>query len=232
MEPSQVLAFPRAGASAVSAALYPCGGACRSILYAHLSGGDEADAAKVLAGRGVVLCALSGEAWEADLSPWAAPRAFRKGKDFSGGAPAYLDFLCRTVLPAAEEALALCAPRRGIAGYSLAGLFSVYALYCCDKFNIAASMSGSLWYDGFAEWMTERTPPRLPEYVYLSLGSREPKTRDARMAAVGACTEAAVRRLADLGVPVDFAWEQGGHFQDISARCARGIACAAEHFSL
>lgn len=36
----------------------------------------------------------------------------------------------------------------GIAGYSLAGLFALYALYKTDVFTRVASMSGSLWFPG------------------------------------------------------------------------------------
>ena len=63
------------------------------------------------------------------------------------------------------------APRwRGIAGYSLAGLFAVYALYRTDVFARAASVSGSLWFPGFREYVFSHTPLCRPDCVYFSLG--------------------------------------------------------------
>ncbi len=225
METPQTLTIPRAGHAALTARLYPGAPGRQAVLYAHLSGEDEAAAVK--AAGGAALCAISGEDWNADLSPWPAPRAFPQGEDFLGGAAEYLAFFCDTMLPAAEGALGLSTPRRGMAGYSLAGLFGIYALYSSDKFDILASMSGSLWFDGFAAFLAARAPRAAPRYAYFSLGDREPRSRDARLAAVGPATEAARARLAALGAETDFVWEAGGHFADIPGRCARGIAAAA-----
>ena len=227
--PARILLFPRGADGALTARLYPAGGVCRGLFYAHLSGQDEAAAAAALAGSGAALCALAGEDWERDLSPWAAPRAFRKGSDFAGGGPKYLAFLCETVLSAAEAALGLDAPVRGIAGYSLAGLFALWAAVQRPEFSIAASMSGSLWYDGFLPQLEHTPHAALPRYAYLSLGDAEPRTRDARMVAVGDCTRRAAAFLAANGAQADFVWESGSHFHDIPARCARGLQAAAQH---
>ena len=97
------------------------------------------------------LVTVSGLNWEAELSPWAAGNLFKYSEMFTGGADIYLQFLTQQVLPQAETGLNGIL-WRGLAGYSLAGLFTVYALYKTDLFSRAASMSGSLWYPGFKDF--------------------------------------------------------------------------------
>ncbi len=83
--------------------------------------------------------------WDRDLSPWPAPAAFKKGAPFAGEAPAFLP----TVLArAAEEEKRLSRPvgLRLIAGYSLAGLFALWALYLTPLLDGAACASSPLWY--------------------------------------------------------------------------------------
>ena len=178
--------------------------------------------------RGVVLAAVSGADWNRDLSPWPAPRAFRSGQDFSGGAEAFLDVLTGKLLPRADRALG-CVPRwRGIGGYSLAGLFALWSLCRTGCFRRAASVSGSLWFDGFPDFFRENLSDPPPEGVYLSLGRREGLARNPRLARVAPCTRDAAAFLAGKGVPVRFEWNEGGHFCDPAGRLLRGLTVLSE----
>ena len=78
-----------------------------------------------------------------------------------------------------------------LAGYSLGGLTALYALYQTDSFGWIASLSGSLWYDGFCEYMEKERPLRREVNVYLSLGKKERLSRNPRMGKVAECTERA-----------------------------------------
>ena len=207
--------------------LYPAEIPAAPMIYAHLEPSEAERVLDALDGRAALVLVPCD--WNRDLSPWPAPKAFKGGEDFSGGAEAHLRWLCGELLPAAEEMLGDPPPWRGIAGYSLAGLFAVYALWHSDCFRRAASMSGSLWYDGFGDWMTAHPPAALPDYVYFSLGDREPRARNQRMAAVGTCTGDAVSLLRKMGVPVDFEWNTGGHFDDPEGRVLRGILRMIEY---
>ena len=160
--------------------------------------------------------------WNADMSPWEAPGLGRNDLPFPGGADAYLRKLVEEVLPAAEGSASLQPSVRMLAGYSLAGLFALYSMYSDTPFTRFASMSGSLWYPGFAEFASSRTP--RAERVYLSLGDREPKTRHPVMAKVGECTESMYGLLKSQGVEAEFEWNPGNHFSDPVGRTARGIA--------
>ena len=64
-----------------------------------------------------------------------------------------------------------------ISGYSLAGLFSLYSLHELDL-DGAISVSGSLWQEGWLEYL--KNHPIKNKRIYLSLGSKEHKTRNAQ----------------------------------------------------
>ena len=77
-----------------------------------------------------------------------------------------------------EQILTLCTDKSRtyyIGGYSLAGLFSLWAAYQTDVFSGIAAASPSVWFPGFIEYMKEHEIKS--ETVYLSLGDREEKTR-------------------------------------------------------
>lgn len=173
------------------------------------------------------LAVLTGLDWNRELSPWPGQKAFRSGADFAGGADAFLSRLTGELIPAVENALGTALPQtRVLAGYSMAGLFALYAMYRTDVFQRFASMSGSLWYDGFLDYMAATPLARLPERVSLSLGDREAQTKNARLAKVETCTKAAAALLTQAGVPVSLTMEPGGHFTDIPRRTAEGILSA------
>lgn len=62
---------------------------------------------------------------------------------FTGGADNYLRLLTEEIIPAAEKEINGVPCWRGIAGYSLAGLFALYGIYQTDLFSRVGSMSGS-----------------------------------------------------------------------------------------
>lgn len=105
-------------------------------------------------------------------------------------------------MPAAREKIRGSAPYVGIAGYSLAGLFALYAMYRCDCFARVASMSGSLWFPKFREYVLRHEPIRKPEKLYMSLGDAEAKTKHAVLKTVQENTEAILQHYQELGVDV------------------------------
>jgi len=189
------------------------------VIYAHMSRESvEEIACELPAALVLIDCD-----WDRDLTPWAAARVFKGGNDFAGQADAHLERIARDIIPAAEAALGYTPPWRGIAGYSLGGLFAVYAVWKSTLFSRAASMSGSLWYDGFTDFLADNTPRALPDAVYLSVGERESRTRNARMAEVERCTELAAARLRSLGCKTEYNVVPGGHFDDVGIRITNGI---------
>ena len=169
------------------------------------------------------LAAISGVDWNRELSPWSAPKVFRGGADFGGEGPAFLDALTGRIVPLAEAQLGFAPVCRTIAGYSLAGLFALWSVFQTDMFDRVASVSGSLWFDGFMDYMRSSAPPNGLRRIYLSLGDREKNVRNQRMAAAEDCTRRAAELLRGWNIPVMFEMNPGGHFQDIPGRIARGV---------
>lgn len=79
------------------------------------------------------LVIISDLDWNRDMVPWNIPQS----DAFHGGADAYLQLLISRIIPEAEKTLSTRPLWRGIAGYSLAGLFVLYALYQSDAFSRA-----------------------------------------------------------------------------------------------
>lgn len=172
------------------------------------------------------LVSVGGLVWGRDMTPWQAEPATRREAAYEGGARAFLDELLGAVLPAAEAELAgagLKARWRGIAGYSLAGLFALWSAWQTDAFTRVASASGSLWYEGWLDFARDREPVVWPERAYLSLGSKEHKTPNRLMRNVRVATEQTQGLLRSRGVDCAFEVNPGNHFQDPDLRMARAI---------
>ena len=155
-------------------------------------------------------------------SPRGRPGAHAR-RPFSGGAGECLPLLTENILPQAEALLPASPAWRGLAGYSLAGLFAIWALYQTDIFSRAASMSGSLWYPGLLDYLSARTPPRRPDCLYLSLGDREARARDTVLKTVRRETEAVAAHFRARGIPTALEFPPGNHFQNVTERMAAGI---------
>ena len=193
-----------------------------------LIGGEDANAVweetRRLTGQSFCLAAVPVTDWENELSPWKAEKVFRGGKDFGDGAGETILELERVIVPELKRALGFREMPCIVAGYSLAGLFAIYALYRTSAFTGAVSASGSLWFPGFLDYTASHTMPQTPGRVYLSLGDREKKTKSAVMRRVEENTAALHERFGAQGIKCIFELNPGGHFQDVEQRLAKGIA--------
>ena len=184
-----------------------------------LLGGEEV-ACPALAGS---VLQVSGMDWNRDFSPWPAPAIRKNEEGFSGGGKAFLQRLESEVLPQSFDLLGFEPQKKYLAGYSLAGLFSLFSLTQTKTFDGCACMSGSLWYPGFAEQFLQSGFAGRPSYVYLSLGIQEGKTRNPVMASIDSCTEEVCTYFRTEGIPYQFQWWPGGHFHQIPERIAHGL---------
>lgn len=115
--------------------------------------------------------------WDHDMTPWFCPPLSPEDTPCTGGADEYLELLLNEIIPEAREHIKGEPAYLGIAGYSLAGLFAVYAMYRTDAFDRIASMSGSLWFPDFKEYCMAHEIKRKPDKLYISLGDKECKTK-------------------------------------------------------
>ena len=89
--------------------------------------GNVADHSPVQVPESVSLVTVGVNLWEQNFSPWCAPRVFAKGSNFGDGAQKTLDALINQIIPWAESELTEPPAYRVLVGYSLAGLFSLWA---------------------------------------------------------------------------------------------------------
>lgn len=169
------------------------------------------------------LAAIAVRNWDRDLSPWPVPPVFRNSNGFPGGADAYLEKLTGTIVPEIKSGLSSEPLYTAIAGYSLAGLFAMYSLYRTDMFSRAASISGSLWYPGFAEFAMKESFCAAPDRIYLSVGDKEKSTRNSYMSKVEYCTEMLYGHYSSNGTDTVYELNKGDHFTDSALRTAKGI---------
>ena len=158
------------------------------------------------------------------MVPWDGPPSFKNADPCTGGADDYLRLLTREIIPTAEKELAGVPSWRGIAGYSLAGLFALYAIYRTDLFSRVGSMYGSLWFPGMKEYIFSHEPKRQPDCVYFSLGDKESKTRNPVLRSVRQNTEEIQSFYQDKGINTIFQLNPGNHYDHAAERTAAGIA--------
>lgn len=158
------------------------------------------------------LIAFEVENWNFELSPWKAPAVFGK-EEFGDGAADTL-----------AEIQKYCDDKSKtyyIGGYSLAGLFALWAAYHTDLFKGVAAVSPSIWFPDFLQYMKNNKIQSAN--VYLSLGDKEEKTRNKIMATVGERIREAYQTLKDNGVNGILEWNAGNHFKDADIRTASGF---------
>ena len=188
--------------------------------------GDGEDVYQALQNMGctsINLLVVGNIDWNHDMSPWYMPSIYSKEKSFSGGADEYLRLLIDEILLKAKELIEGEPKFTGIAGYSLAGLFAVYAMYKTDVFDRVASMSGSLWFSNFIEYCKRNEYKRLPDKIYFSLGDKEANTRNPVLKTVQDKTIELSEYFKSLGTDVIFELNPGNHFTDTILRSAKGI---------
>lgn len=173
------------------------------------------------------LVAISGLDWSRDMTPWEIPPIFKGDTPCSGGADDYMKILTEQIVPFAEQEIGSVS-WRGIAGYSLAGLFALYSLYRTDIFARAASVSGSLWYPQFSDYALSHQMKRVPDRLYLSLGDKESKTRNPYLKTVQKNTQELAEFYQRQNIKTKFRLNAGNHYANAAERTAAGILWLSE----
>ena len=105
---------------------------------------NEVRIIRKLTGDNFRLLTVKVERWNDDLSPWQAPPVF--GDEGFGGDAA--DTLTEILNLTNDKD-----KKYYIGGYSLAGLFSMWAAFQADVFSGVAAASPSVWFPGFLNYM-------------------------------------------------------------------------------
>ena len=179
--------------------------------------------------RPVSLAVINDIDWNNEMSPWAIPPISAKDTPCSGGADGYLVKLTEEIMPAVLCELPYKPETLILAGYSLAGLFALYAAYRTDIFTNIVSASGSLWYSGLIDYVKAHSMSKHVRSVYLSLGDKESHTRNKYLAAVEENTIEIEEYLISQGMHTTYERNPGNHYQDAELRVARGIKWTLEY---
>ena len=176
----------------------------------------EAEEIKKLAGAvDFALLAVKVNNWSVDLSPWYAPAVFGN-ENFGGGAEKTLKYI--NDLAEGEYK----GRRIILGGYSLAGLFALWTGTKNGNYNGIVAASPSVWFPGFTDYMKEYEMKACA--VYLSLGDKESKTRNALLSTTDECIKKTHEILLRQGVNSILEWNDGNHFKNPENRMAKGLA--------
>ena len=187
---------------------------------------DNEVAAIAQSSRNFLLATVPVKNWNDELSPWEAPAVWGK-ESFGGNAADTLRFLTEQVIPTLKQQFALPENVRIIlGGYSLAGLFALWASTQTALFSGVAAASPSVWFPGWMEF--EQQHPIQAQCIYLSLGDKEEHTKNAVMAVVGDNIRTLHSQLIARGADCTLEWNNGGHFKDADLRTARAFRWAME----
>lgn len=162
--------------------------------------------------EGVRLVMIYPYDWDYCMTPW---KYHDKNMGKTGGGEEFLSWFISEIYDEKYQ-------RQYIGGYSLGGLFALFA--ACEKelFDGVMSVSGSLWYPGALEYFNEKSIGKRIGKIYMSLGDKESLTKNAEREKVGFNTE----KLAEVfgkTKEVFFEYNRGGHFTDINGRIAKSI---------
>ena len=209
-------------------------------------------------GKGFILAAFKIDDWNRELSPWPAPAVFGD-EVFGDGAAETLNYITETLLPEIRQRLEMpetpetqndpetqhnseaqddpeAEHKPGlleipvfIGGYSLAGLFSLWASYQTERFSGVAAASPSVWFPGWIEYAGSNVI--LADKVYLSLGDKEERTRNPVMRMVGDNIRKQLEILSgDSGCSQSILeMNPGNHFKEPDLRTAKAFAWLLTH---
>ena len=174
-----------------------------------------------------ILVSISNLDWNKEMTPWFAHKLNQHDEDFLGKADEYIEELTTEIIPKIEDYMKKELQKDityyAIAGYSLGGLFAVYATYKTDIFKKVASASGSFWFPNFVEYIKENRMKSKVQSMYFSLGNKESKVRNQVLATVEEHTKAIENIYHSQGIETIYEENEGNHFHEADLRMAKGI---------
>ena len=183
----------------------------------------EAEAAQITALNRIpfVLATIELEDWIIDLMPWPDGNISRDPEAGQHGQET-LQYLLLSLIPEMRKRFGPLPVILG--GYSLGGLFGLWASTQTDSFRAIGAASPSVWIHGWLPYARKHVT--LANRVYLSLGEQEEHVKNQAIARVGDNLRAYHALLQEQLGPerCPLIWEQGNHFTDNKGRLARAFA--------
>ncbi len=181
---------------------------------------DKAELSELASRFNVNIAVIHGVDWDDDMTPWPAPGVLTADADFKGEAAGFLSLLRSEVIPRIESLPGIDAGEgRILIGVSLSGLFALCAWRQCEEFSDIGSISGSFWYDGFAEWFCREGVRPKQGMAYFSLGQKEGGDKDhPRFRTVRQDTQKVIDSLSLSGTRTLFKSTAGNHYSPFLPR--------------
>ena len=180
-----------------------------------------------LKSKDYILVSISNLDWNNEMTPWYSKKINKYGEEFLGKADEYIRELTTEIIPRVEDYIKKNLQKDityyAIAGYSLGGLFAVYATYKTEIFKKVASASGSFWFPNFVEFIKENKMKSEIQSMYFSLGNKERKVRNQVLATVEEHTKAIENIYHSQGIKTIYEENEGNHFHEADLRMAKGI---------
>ena len=195
------------------------------IVYANMyteEGRSVLEQCKKLGCKPFHLVSITNLRWDEELSPWAHEPVVSKSDRFTGEADQYVGCMTCKIIPIIEDKIEP-PTRRIIAGYSMGGLFALYAPYVTDMFSGSVSASGSVWYPRFVSYVKEHDFLRKPDAIYLSLGDTESRTKNPFFSQTENCMKELFSIYQNRTIESMFELNPGNHYKDAAYRLAKGI---------
>ena len=169
----------------------------------------------------------------ADYTPWPLQASETMPIDFGGKAEEHLSFITTHVIPFCESeyGFASSTEKRVIGGYSLGGLFSLYAAVNTDLFGTVLSCSSSLWYPDFLDYLKEHPFKANHLKLYMSVGDQEGTTA-TNLTADQTSNTISLKEFYEPKFQAgdfNFTLEEGNHGNDISGRAWRAVEWVEEN---
>lgn len=183
----------------------------------------EAEASQIegLSAVPFILATIELEDWMVDLMPWWDGNVSRN-PEAGKHAQETLQYVLAELIPVLKQRCGILPVILG--GYSLGGLFSLWASTQTDTFVGIAAASPSVWIHNWMPFAKRHAP--LSDNVYLSLGNQEEHVKNQAIARVGDNLREQYGLLQQqLGAEhCTLVWEEGNHFTDNEGRLARAFA--------
>lgn len=169
----------------------------------------------------VVFVYIENNDYESDFTPYTHPPVFKGGLDFKGNADQYLTLLLR-IMQKVESENRFPVIKRILAGYSLGGLFSLFATSKTNLFSGICCASASFWYPKFVDYV--ETHDFFFEKAYFSIGDKESHTKNPYLRNAYQDMMMVKQILETKKHLVYFEFNQGGHFSNPMKRVDKGVS--------
>ena len=169
--------------------------------------------------------------WNKEMSPWPIEKIFKNEEDYTGEADKYLEELENKIIPKIENILEKNNKKVEyyiISGYSLAGLFALYTGYKTKKFKKIITVSGSMWYLNFEEYIRKNKINSNINSIYFSLGNLEKLSENPILKTVEEKTKSIEKYLSNF-IKTKYEENEGNHFKNVAERISKGIKWSLEN---